>query len=73
MQDMLTPESNLSSIIESPPPIADTSPDKTVKNFTRQYLNSGMWPSKANHEKPALQRGDANFRSMESLPNEKLK
>jgi hypothetical protein len=47
---MLTPESKLSSIIESPPAMTDTSPDKPIKDFTRQYLNQGMWPSKLNHQ-----------------------
>eukprot|EP00347_Sterkiella_histriomuscorum_P020218 403338635 len=39
----------LSSVLESPPPLTETSPEKGIKDFSRQYLNHGMWPSKGGH------------------------
>ena len=37
-------------MIESPPPVTDNTPEKGIKDFSRQYLNQGMWPSKGNHQ-----------------------
>ena len=40
----------LSSMIESPPPVTENTPDKGIKDFNREYLGrQGMWPSKINH------------------------
>ena len=45
---MISPDSKISSLLESPPPMTDPTPDKGIKDFNRQYLNSGMWPNKVN-------------------------
>ena len=40
----------LSSMLESPPPVTENTPDKGIKDFNREYLGrQGMWPSKLNH------------------------
>lgn len=54
---MMSPDSRLPSILDSPPLVMDTSPDKGIKDFNRQYLNQGMWPSKDNHEILSSARG----------------
>lgn len=36
----------VSSLVESPPELSETTPEKGVKNFSTQYLGGGMWPSK---------------------------
>ena len=51
MQDMVSPESKLSSMLESPPTVTDPTPDKGIKDFSRQYLHQGMWPSKNGDDK----------------------
>lgn len=48
LQELISPESKVSSLLESPPPVTDPSPDKGIKDFNTQYLNQGMWPSKLN-------------------------
>lgn len=45
---MISPDSKLSSLLESPPPMTDPTPDKGIKDFNRKYLKEGMWPSKIN-------------------------
>ena len=40
----------LSSMLESPPPVTENTPDKGIKDFNREYLGrQGMWPSKLNN------------------------
>lgn len=40
----------ISSLVnESPPQLSETTPDKSLKNFSTQYLGTGMWPSKTKH------------------------
>lgn len=36
----------MSSVLESPPPITEPSPEKGIKDFNREYLKQGMWPGK---------------------------
>ena len=46
MNEMGSPESQLSSLLESPAPLTDPTPEKAIKDFNRKYLGTGMWPSK---------------------------
>lgn len=67
---MVSPDSRLASVLESPPLLTETSPDKGIKDFSRQYLNQGMWPSKDNHEVLSSARGDRSiFGSDDKLKN----
>jgi hypothetical protein len=39
----------ISDLVESPPTLTENTPEKSIKNFSNQYLGAGMWPSKNNH------------------------
>jgi hypothetical protein len=49
-------------LLESPPILTETTPEKGIKDFNRQYLKAGMWPSKGNHDKSI--DGFTSFRSL---------
>ena len=73
IQSLISPDSKLSSLLESPPPLTDPTPEKGIKDFNRKYLNTGMWPSKLNsniHEYKIQTSGNKNY---ETLNSDKLK
>lgn len=51
--------------MESPPPLTENSEEKGIKDFNRQYLNQGMWPSKLN-------RGDSSYLNSTRAKSSKL-
>ena len=40
------------SLVESPPALSESTPEKSVKNFSTRYLGTGMWPSKQAGRRP---------------------
>ena len=58
-------------MIDSPPPITETSPEKGIKDFNRQYLGQGMWPSKApNNQRLHASNTLSGIKSTDALARE---